>query len=342
MSSFPLTPESVQVQGVDSGPPQNLNSVLTQFGASIPDSDVAARPWLRQGSRVIEQFDPVSVVCELDRCDMRKWSQLRQDLQQMSVDELRGQNARWHSNLMTFDAAVAHAWVIHEEFTSRGIAPAWRGVSWTGSPSYSIPQAPLQAHGPGALRRIGAKARHGLLMRWIDLAWLRQLLGPSHVAKLAGWREAFTGSDKEAHRAFLQIFRLRSVNSGQVAATPSHVILDLLAIPDLHRRGLLGLIDKDSAALRRNAEKRVEEKVKPKLLKLKTRETHPLTEAQVQARLLSAHALELAAGVPGPAATVYEWMTGCSITPQSMFDARKKIAAQCGLTQRAWRGTRAG
>jgi hypothetical protein len=235
---------------------------------------------------------------------------------------------------MGFTEAVGRTLLINEEFTRRGIAPAWRRIPEFVRPD-GFARVSVKTEALG-IRKLGDATKRNLLRRWIDLQWLRELLGPTHKATKVRWRDVFSADLVLALRAFAQVNAVLSTSGSTAEAETPYKVVAALNVPKLVRLGLTGLVDRDAGELRKNAQKRVRDKIKPKLEALMSRSTYALTQAEVDRRLLIAEAVELGVGMPSDSATVFCWMTGEVIARQSIFVARGKIAEQCGLSGRAW------
>ena len=242
-------------------------------------------------------------------------------------------NAYWFSQPMAFELTAPTLWLINQELTSRGVAPQWRGV-----PRF-VRKATLSPPPPNStsLKRLGDVATKNLMKRWVDLEWLRIKLGPLHVTKFKIWKDAFATDLDRAVPAFSRVNAILSHGGGKWGTRPAHTVVDRLNVPKIVRLGLTGLIDRDSGELVRNMEKRVTVRIRPRLEALLTRTAYPLTKEEIERRLLYCQAIELAAGSPTDGVTIFRWMTGESITRQSVHEMRCKISEQCKLATRAWR-----
>lgn len=262
---------------------------------------------------------------------------MRHDVESATIAELRTMNVSTFYGPTGWANTVARLWLINTKLTALGIAPAWRDI-----PAFvrSNPPPPTP---PGAVRvrPLGDSLRRSLLRRWIDLEWLRALLGPKHVPRFAKWGDAFSADQAKAERTWARINGVSSSGGGKFGAeTPYKVVHGLdLAQRDLF--GLVGLINRDAGELLKNARKRVERSIRPTMELLMARASRPLSRAEVERRLVGCEALEIAKGRPAEAATVFGWMTGEPITRQSMHAMRDKVAEQCGLRTRAWTGRHA-
>jgi len=178
------------------------------------------------------------------------------------------------------------------------------------------------------------------MKRWIDLEWIRSALGTTHTTKKPTWSKAFA-EDRDIAYAQMTLINATWLSGGaKIVTRKSYEVLRDLQVPKTLRLGLSGYIDKDAATLVNNMEKRLKTKIRPRMEALMVREAYPLTIDEVERRMLFAEALELAVGSPTDAAFIFRWMTGESISRQTMHEMRTKIASQCELTTRHWRPQR--
>ena len=260
---------------------------------------------------------------------------LRSQLTAATVEDLVRLNAHWFLHPTGMPEAVAMLWLINTKLTVMGVAPAWRRI-----PAYiKVTPPPPLPFGDIALRMLGDSTRRSLIRRWVDLEWLRSVLGGSHVPRRPFWKGAFSTNDEEAERAWARINAVQSSGGGKFGPETPYKVIHGLSIPKLTRFGLAGLIDRDAGELLTNARKRVAERIRPKMMALATRAQHPLSTAEIEQRLIACEAIEVAQGSPSDAATIFGWMTGKKITRQSMHAMRERIADQCKLSTRAWRAT---
>ncbi|MDP3699316.1 MAG: hypothetical protein Q8R72_00255 [Hylemonella sp.] len=273
-----------------------------------------------------------------------RWRELSEGWPAMDLDQLRGQNAHWFKQPMAFELTAPALWAINQEFTRRGVAPMWRGVSPFAKIA-PLPPANMASVGP---RKIGEEATRTLMKRWIDLEWLRALLGDTHTVRKTAWRGVFNSNIEIAVTGFLRVNSIQSHGSAEGGGSSfggvkygfesAYKVLYFLDIPVLAQMGLTGLISRDAGSLVRNAQKRVKVRIRPRLEELMKRPKFPLTRDEVEGRLTYCEAIELAVGSPTAAVTVYKWITGSTVTKQSMSEMKRKIADQCGLITRAWVG----
>lgn len=280
-----------------------------------------------------QKFDPHSLAREQDKASSPRWIELSQSWKNKTLEELRDANAHWFSQPMAFELTAPILWLINQEFTTRGVAPQWRGV-----PRF-VNKATSPAPSPNStsLKKLGDVATKNLMKRWIDLEWLRIQLGPLHVTKFKIWKDTFAVDLDRAVAAFARVNVVWAHGGGKAGTKPAHKVVDRLNIPRIVRLGLTGLIDRDSGERVRNMEKKVTVRIRPRLEALLTRTAYPLTKEEYGRRLLYCQAIELAVGSPTDGVKIFRWMTGESITRQSVHEMKSKIAEQCKLTTRAWR-----
>ena len=285
---------------------------------------------------IVRQLNPHVAARQQDEKAHPRWLEIKNSWSGMSLDELRQSNAKWFAEPIAFELTAPALWTLNLELTRRGVAPMWRGV-----PRF-IKAMRLNPATPGREeRRLGDAATKSVMKRWIDMEWLRLQLGSVHRTKYRLWQNAFSDDLELAIAAFAKVNVVWSTGSGhhngKAGTKPPHDVVDRLSIPALRRLGLTGLIDRDSGEKVRNMEKRIREKLRPLLQALTQRPVLPLTDDEVERREVYCRAIELAVGSPTDAARIFGWMTGESISRQTMHEMRTKIAAQCGLTTRAWR-----
>lgn len=264
-----------------------------------------------------------------------RWHELKAGLVGLSHDELREKNRYWFAEPMSFDFTVPMLWLINQEFTRRGVAPGWRGVHRFVRFGPLPPKNPTR---PGP-QRLGETAKRNLLLRWIDLDWLRTELGPEHKTKFRLWQNTFSDSQALAIAAFAKVNRLQS-HSGRQRPFAAYEVLQDLAIPKFTRLGLGGLIDSDAGDRRRVAAKRLQSVYRPALEALLNRKVKPITQEELERRMVYCEAIELVGGSPTLAAKAIKWMTGDDVTRQSVHEMKTKLAAQCGFSLRAWKPQR--
>ncbi len=285
-------------------------------------------------SRIFQPFSPNGEVLVQNEKRLPRWIELSVGLEALTLIELREKNAHWFSQSIAFELTKPMLWLVNIELTRRGIAPQWRGVPRFVRVARVPPTSPLSA-GP---RRLGEVAQKNLMKRWIDLDWLRRVLGVSHVTKQKSWQDVFSADDDRAYRAFAKVNLINSHSTERIGpANSAYEVMYKLDVPDLLRLGLTGLMNRDAGELVHNAGKRLKRTVRPRLEGLMARPAYPLTAEGVERRMIYAEAIELAVGSPTDAVTVYGWMTGDSVTRQSMHEMKTKLAEQCKLTTRAWR-----
>jgi hypothetical protein len=278
-----------------------------------------------------EQFSPEKIYRELAGAHPATWERLQRELSAYDAETLRERNAHWFAEPFGLKNAVATVWLINREFTRRGIAPRWRRI-----PEFLSGRGPPPSKGtaPGG-RPIGEKLRGTVLKRWIDLEWLRAVLGPRHVTYFKTWQPAFDEDWDRAVKGFARVNAITSVaNTPRVR--PAYKVAFGLAIPALEKKTLMGLIDRDAGELVTNALKRVRVTIRPRMEALMQRPRFPLTREEVERRLTICEAIELAGGSPSDAAALLGWMTGEAISRQSLHEMKTKVAVQCNLRTRAW------
>lgn len=281
----------------------------------------------------VQQFNPHDLTRAQNEISLPRWNELKRTFEIMTIDELRAANSYWFLQSMTFELTAPAIWVINTELTKRGVAPRWRGVPrFVKKALLSIP-SPI-SKGPPRLGDVGTK---NLMKRWVDLEWLRIELGPSHVPRLKIWTNVFAADLDQAISIFKKVNVVWAHGGGKVGTKPAYKVVHGLNLPKVVRFGLTGLIDRDSGERVRNMEKKVAQRIHPSMDALMTRDVSPLTLDEVKRRLLYCEAIELAFGRPTDAAKIFLWMTGETVSRQTMHEMRKKIAEQCQLTSRAWK-----
>lgn len=284
-------------------------------------------------SSVFRVFNPHDQLKLQTEARHPRWLELSEGIGLKSLDELRGLNAYWFREAMAFDLTAPMLWQINREITRRGVAPMWRGVPRFVQDAIAPPPNPM-SKGP---RSLGEVARKNLMKRWIDMEWLRTVLGPSHVTKHKSWQIAFDSDFELAIPGFCKVNAVWSHGGGKVGTRPAHEVVDRLSVPKLHLLGLTGLINRDAGELVGSMEERLKTKYRPLLEAQMDRSTYPITKAECDRRLLYCQAIDLAVGRPTDAVRIFQWMSGMSVTRQSMHEMKSKIAVQCKLTTRAWR-----
>ena len=282
---------------------------------------------------VIQPFNPHEQV-KIQNAKMHpRWVELSHGLDAKSLGDLRDLNAYWFGQVLGFEFTIPMLWQINRELSSRGIAPGWRGIPRFVQAARLPPVSPLNK----GVRSLGEVAKKNLMKKWIDLEWLRCQLGSSHLTKLKVWQGAFADDFDKAVLTFVKVNFVRAHGGGKIGPRPAFKVVYGLAIPKLHRLGLTGLINRDAGELVRNMEKRLKTRIRPLLEAEMHRPAYPLTAAEVERRLLCCQAIELAVGSPTDATVIFRWITGESVTRQSMHEMKTKIAAQCNLGTRAWK-----
>ncbi|MDI4634706.1 hypothetical protein J7U46_16720 [Pelomonas sp. V22] len=280
------------------------------------------------------QFAPPEIARRLDLASYPTHPKQVEALKALTLADLRAENNKWLREPVGWARMVSLVWEINCEFTRRGIGPAWREI-----PEFIHAGAPAPPRAPGKPRALSDQLKLNLLKRWIDLEWLRTVLGPNHATAWTAFAPLFDPDPAVAMRGYFAATRIKSRDSnGRYGPESNRKVLFGLSVPTLLRFSLVGLVDRDRGELRTNARRRVRDVVKPRLEGLADRATYPLKPEQLASRLIQAEAIEMAAGNPSDAAQIYAWMTGKTISRQSMHAARKKIAEQCELRTRAWHG----
>ncbi len=285
------------------------------------------------GYAPIQAFRPDKLTADL-AIEAPVWhAEASEEVSTASLVDLKALNARWIAQPMGFRQAVAMLVLVNQQFTLRGIAPAWRGLPWDvkttpgGGPRLSMTGEML----------LGESEKKRQLLRWIDLEWLRSDLGPKHRTRWKSWDPMFCGDDSTAMRVIHRIAAARW-RSSEIKAPTRWKTLNALQVPPPHRRALNGLRDRDAAGIAATIRKRLQGRIEPRLMALLDDPRQRLTPELIRKRLLHAEAIELATGSPTEAARFYRWMTGEVISRASMHEMKTKIAKQCELTTRAWRG----
>ena len=274
------------------------------------------------------------MLAALVAADPKAWALTAALFLDADLSTLLGVNRKWFPEPMGLTVAVGTIWLVNLELTRRGIAPAWRGL-----PKFLTVKAPppVNPNTPDFIR-LGDTMKRSLMRRWVDIEWLRSALGPTHLTTSVGWREAFSADYQAAVRGFAKVNNLR-MDAGRPRPVTPFKTLYRLNVPGLHRRALEGLVDRDAGEARVNAQKRVRESIRPKMVALMLRPTYRLTQAEVDRRLIFCEAIELAKGSPTDASLFFKWMTGETVSRQTMHEMRNKIAVQCKLTTQAWTRT---
>lgn len=244
----------------------------------------------------------------------------------VTVQELRDQNAAHFIKYPT-DPVIAKLWAINLEFTRRGIAPRWRGIKSFNPSAVPSSTLGLPANVP---RLIGPAQKQKLLLRWADLQWLHNELGPSHLPLNLSWRKLFADHIDDDQREHL---------FSRVAASddkPHRIVYGPSVIEpvSLTLRGFAVSAVGDRC---RAVQRRVRDVIQVRLEALGTRPRyHPTTDA-LATRLVYAEAIELARGSPTEAARIVRWISGEVVTPQAAHQMRTKIASDIKLTGAAWK-----
>ena len=273
---------------------------------------------------IYTEFNPAKCLRTLDG---RKVSKLSEKLRTVTVHELREQNARQFVTHPT-DTVIAGLWAINLEFTRRGIAPRWRGIEKF-NPSAVPHDRP--AHLPDSVPSVRRPAmQQKLLLRWADLQWLHQELGPSHYPLNLSWRILFADHIEEAKRE--ELF-------ARVAESEDkpHRIAFGLSVPEPHTLTLKGFAALKAGDRCKAARKRVRDVIQPRLEATAKRASYTPTTEAIASRLVYAEALELAQGKPTEAARFVRWISGERVTTQAAHRMRDRMAADLKLKGRAWR-----
>lgn len=279
-----------------------------------------------------EQLNPIARLADLQNTKPAWVSEARESVETATVDELREMNCHWFSQHFGMKETVAMLWLVNLRLTGLGIAPAWR----RGPPHIDLNARMPNPALPGGMQMLGNLRKKALMRRWIDLEWLRAVLGPEHHHNHRVWRHAFAADPQVAETAWGRINQVCSTGGSSFGVEGAYMVVTRLKVPMLHRVALTGLIDKNTAKRRATAQQRLRDDVGPRLEGLMCRARHPLTPTQFEHRMRVSEAIELGQGVPAASALIFKWITGCSITPQSIQVMREKIADQCQLTRMYW------
>lgn len=270
------------------------------------------------------EFNPAKCLRSVDG---QKVAKLTEKLRAATVLELREQNARQFAAHPT-DAVISGLWAINLEFTRRGIAPRWRGIEKF-NPSAVPHDRP--AHLPASVPSVHHPAlRQKLLLRWADLQWLHQELGPSHYPVNSSWCLLFSDHIDDAKREGLFARVAESEDK------PHRIGFDL-SVPEPHTLTLRGFAARKAGDRCKAARKRVKEVIQPRLEAFRKRPRYKPTEDAIASRLVYAEALELAQGSPTETAMFVRWISGEQVTTQAAHRMRGKMAADLKLKGRAWR-----
>lgn len=283
-----------------------------------------------------EQFRPDTILGEI-QLSKPEWLLAEfGTLAERDIADLKALNHQWIGQPMGMKEAVAAVMLINQEFTRRGIAPAWRG----------LPPAVRTARGDGWRRStdgsvtlLGNAERRRVLMRWLDMLWLREELGQGHTTAYTTWNAVFSADEAAAARAIHSITAPRW-RSSELKAQKTGWVLDTLKVPALHRIGLCGLRHRDQRQRHDQVRKRVDTVMRPRLEALMDDPRQRLKQSHIERRLLMAEAIELSWGRPADSSRLFRWMSGQGITPQTMHEMRNKLASQLALRGKAWVGQR--
>lgn len=285
------------------------------------------------GHPPIEKFKPIEILAELSESQPDWTAAARLEVGNSSLPELRALNSRWVAQPKGMKQAVAMIVLVNEELTRRGIGPAWRGLPRTVKTPEGQGQEPRM--GQDGVMLLGGALKTKVLLRWVDLQWLRVELGPNHRTKFRSWDQAFSEDDVAASRGFEVVNQARW-SSGRLRPLDKWKTLNGLLVPAPHRRALAGLMDTAASEVVATIRKRLEDRIRPRMNALLDQPRLRLTPALIEKRMVYAEAIELAEGSPANAAQFYRWMTGIDITRQSMMEFKTKIGGQCKLTNRSW------
>lgn len=279
-----------------------------------------------------EQFNPIAKLAELQGTKPAWIADARRGIDGATADGLYVMNQHWFRQDFGMKETAAMLWLVNQRLTGLGIAPAWRHGPLHVDLYARVPNP----SSPGGTQMLGSMRKKALMRRWIDLAWLHAVLGPQHHHDHRAWQHAFATDRHVAEAAWGRINRVASTGASSFGVEGAYMVLTRLKVPDPHRVALTGLIDKNTAQRRETAHRRVRDDVRPRLERLKSRAQYPLTPEQFEHRMLVAEAIELGQGLPATSAMIFGWMTGRSISPQSIQVMRDKIADQCQLTRMYW------
>lgn len=246
----------------------------------------------------------------------------------VTASDLRNQNAR-HFAMLPSDTVTAKLWAMNLEMTRRGIAPRWRGIDNFNPSAVSHAQVDYGLS-DSVPRLISAQVQRKLLLRWVDLEWLHQELGPSHFPNNLAWRRMFIDNidQSERERLFARVAE---------SDDKPHRIVDGLSVTDPYMLALKGFGVAAAGDRCKVVRRRLKDVVEPRLEALARRPRYRPTPDALATRLMYAEAIELARGSPTETARFVRWISGDVVKPQAAHQMRNKIAADLKLKGRAWR-----
>lgn len=257
-----------------------------------------------------------------------KLSALTARLQTVTVQKLRETNAQYFVKHPTTEV-IAGLWAINLEFTRRGIAPRWRGIKHF-NPSAVPHDTPIPeslAHYP-RLRTTAVQQK--LLLRWADLQWLNQELGPSHIAQHLLWRWLFAPYTSAEERETL--FASIAESDDQ----PNRILYGL-SVTGPHMLALKGFSVAYAGDKHKAIRRRLQDVIRPRLEASAMRPTYTPDSDAIAKRLIYAEAVELAKGSPTETARFVRWISGEKVTPQAAEQMRNKIASDIKLLGASWK-----
>lgn len=273
---------------------------------------------------IYTEFNPAYCLRNLDD---QKVAKLTEKLRAVTVHELREHNARQFVAHPT-EGVIAGLWAINLEFTRRGIGPRWRGIEKF-NPS-AVPRD-RPSYLPDSVPSLNSPAmQQKLLLRWADLQWLRQELGPAHYPRNLSWRLIFADHIDEASREGL------FARVAQSRDKPHRIVYDF-SVPEPQTLTLKGFAVSKAGGRCKAARKRVRDVILPRLVATGKRSRYTPTTEAIASRLVYAEALELAQGKPTEAALFVRWISGEQVTTQAAHRMREKMAVDLKLKGRAWR-----
>ena len=147
------------------------------------------------------------------------------------------------------DAETAQAWLINEEWTRRGIAPAFRGLP-DHNPGAAAPTREIRVLAARAKSEVSLSTqRHHLIFsRYVDLQWLVVTLGRTHQTFAP---ESWDRLQRVGLASPLAVKITQSDN-----AWPRHRVCDAFKIDRSTQAGLVDFVTKDTHAAIRAARRR--------------------------------------------------------------------------------------
>ena len=279
------------------------------------------------GRRRYVEFNPAQCHRNLD---IEKLSALTAKLQSVTAQELREINAQYFGKYLSA-SVIAGLWAINLEFTRRDIAPRWRGITHF-NPSAVAHETRIPEYLSDVPRLRTTAMQQKLLLRWADLQWLYQELGPSHLPLNLSWRSLFSPHISEARREYL--FACIAESEDQ----PNRIVFDL-SVPELHLLALKGFSVARVGDKHKAVRKRLQGVIQPRLEAFATRPSYTPNSDAIGRRLIYAEAIELARGSPTETARFVRWISGERVTPQAAEQMRNKVASDLKLLGFNWKKT---